>query len=107
LVIPSEEVLQVHTWDWQADVSETEIRSAYVDLAQTHSRFETHHRRKDGMVFPVEVSLSGANIGGENLVYTVTRDITGRKQSEKSLRESETKYRTLIEQAGEAVFLPR
>ncbi len=101
----TEEVLTLHTWDWQADVTEEEIRSAYVDLTQSHSRFETHHRRKDGTVFPVEVSLSGTNIGGENLVYTVTRDITKRKQSEKSLRESESKYRTVVEQASDAIFL--
>lgn len=100
-----EEALRLHTWDWQADMSEAAIRSSYVDLTQTHSRFETHHRRKNGTVFPVEVSLSGANIGGESMVYTVTRDITSRRRAEEALRESEAKYRTVVEQAGEAVFL--
>jgi signal transduction histidine kinase len=44
--------------------------------------FTTIHRRSDGSTFPVEVSLSGANIGGEPLVLSIIRDITTRRQAE-------------------------
>jgi signal transduction histidine kinase len=50
--------------------------------------FETVHRRKDGSVYEVEVSSSGAELGGIKYVYCVARDITRRKATEAALRES-------------------
>jgi PAS domain S-box-containing protein len=44
--------------------------------------FTTVQRRSDGSTFPAEVSLSGADIGGEQLVLSIIRDITERKQAE-------------------------
>ena len=35
----------------------------------------------------------------------ISRDITGRKQTERKLRESEEKYRTLVEKANEAIYI--
>jgi PAS domain S-box-containing protein len=44
--------------------------------------FTTIQRRNDGSTFPVEVSLSGAAIGGEHLLLSIIRDITERRQAE-------------------------
>jgi PAS domain S-box-containing protein len=54
-------------------------------LAQVDSPgrlFTTIQRRNNGSTFPVEVSLSGAAIGGEHLLLSIIRDITGRRQAE-------------------------
>ena len=48
--------------------------------------FETLHRRKDGTIFPVEVSSQGATIGGTRTLISIIRDITERKQTEEALR---------------------
>jgi len=48
--------------------------------------FETRHRRKDGTLFPVEVSAQGTNVGKEQLILSIARDITERKNSEKQLK---------------------
>ena len=44
--------------------------------------FETFHRRKDGSIFPVEVSSRGETIEGARTLISVVRDITQRKRAE-------------------------
>ncbi len=67
--------------------------------------FEWQHSRLDGSIFDAEVSLTKVLISDEPYLLAVVRDITQRKQAEKVLRASETRYRTLFEQAGSAIFL--
>ena len=45
--------------------------------------FETLHRRRDGSMFPVEVSSRGVTIGSTPTLISVIRDITERKRAEK------------------------
>ncbi|NTU85930.1 MAG: PAS domain S-box protein, partial [Chloroflexales bacterium] len=49
---------------------------------QTGILFESIHRRQDGATFPVEVSLIGAELGGERLLMSIIRDIGERKRAE-------------------------
>ena len=44
--------------------------------------YEVRNRRKDGSIFPVEVSAQGAIVGGEHLLIGIVRDITERRQFE-------------------------
>lgn len=45
-------------------------------------RYETFHRRKDGSLFPVEVSTCLVKVGGRELVLGMDRDITERKRTQ-------------------------
>ncbi|BDZ69784.1 PAS domain S-box protein [Methanobacterium petrolearium] len=58
---------------------------------------ETTGLKKDGTEFPFEMSLTKWEIDGECYFTSIIRDITGRKEIEKSLRDSEKKYRVLFE----------
>jgi two-component system sensor kinase FixL len=49
--------------------------------------FEAMARRKDGCVFPIELSLSAGVVDKERLVIAVLRDITERKRAERALEE--------------------
>lgn len=45
-------------------------------------RFEIIHRKKDGTIFPVDVSTSLMEIGGRKLILAIDRDISERKKIE-------------------------
>jgi len=53
-----------------------------IAYANTGIIWETQHHCKDGSAFPVEVSSVSAVIGGEQVVFSMIRDITDRKQAE-------------------------
>ncbi|HDD44060.1 MAG TPA: PAS domain S-box protein, partial [Candidatus Desulfofervidus auxilii] len=55
--------------------------------------------RKDGVEFPIELSVSAMKIRGKWHSIGIVRDITQRKQAEEKLRESEEKYASLIHDA--------
>lgn len=59
--------------------------------------FESLHRRKDGTLVPVEVNGIFTKVQGRKFLFGVARDISERKRAERTLRESETKYRTLVD----------
>lgn len=59
-------------------------------------------RRRDGSVFPVEVSLAPDN-GGDHLVIAAVRDVTERRALQEVSRESESRLRQLAE-SSDIVF---
>lgn len=48
-------------------------------------KLETHHRRKNGVIFPVEVSTTLITVGERELVIGIDRDITEKKWAEAEL----------------------
>lgn len=59
--------------------------------------------RKDGTVFYVDVSATYLNFGGQPHAVGIFRDITERKEVDQALRESEEKFRTLVESMSEGL----
>lgn len=53
---------------------------------------EIEAKRKDGEVFPAELSVAVRKTAGTRITTIVARDITGRKKAEEALRASEERY---------------
>ena len=68
---------------------------------------ETILRRKNGSIFWAELSSRRLRFRGKEGIQTVVRDTTARKNLENHLRESEEKYRLLVESSLIGVFIIR
>lgn len=63
-----------------------------------HVRMDSRHRRKDGTVSPVEVSISLVTLDRDYLVV-VARDITERKRTDDALHRSREEFIDLFDHA--------
>jgi len=67
-------------------------RDDYTDqdfILATNTPYELVGCQKNGACFPVEISLSETQSGEDFLAVLMVRDLTGRKEAEKALRESQ------------------
>lgn len=77
--------------------------------AQAEGRLSVNEQcpvlRKDGTVFEADISVGRITYRGRPSMIGFFRDITQRKRAEESLRQSEEKYRILVEASPDAVLM--
>ena len=66
---------------------------------------ETQVVTKTGEIKEVEIKANDLHLKDMRVLQGIFRDITERKRAEEALRESEEKYRTLFENANEAIYV--
>lgn len=77
-------------------------------LKEAHEKgilFETEHCRKNGSLFPVEVSSQGTMFGEEQVIMSIIRDITDRKRVEEEIKEQWEFSRSLIQNSTIPTFV--
>jgi PAS domain S-box-containing protein len=79
--------------DWDAQFSKEELRLSFRKQARQPMVFETVHRRRDGSLFPVEISSCCVELEGKHFIYASARDITERKRAEDEKRVLEGQLR--------------
>ena len=85
----------------ESERSEESIRKAQKgELSSIPLRY---HKKKDGTIFPVEITASKFLLNGRRVMCGIIRDITDRIAIEEDLKKSEEKYRTLFESSREAI----
>jgi len=79
----------------------SEIDDTHVGIAAG----EVNAVRKNGDLFVAEINASTVMAGGSQVFVINLHDITGRRETEKTLRENEERYRAMVENAPEAIVV--
>ncbi|MBW8004076.1 MAG: PAS domain S-box protein [Planctomycetes bacterium] len=90
-----EEFLQMIQLDISAEPEASELSIKETLAGYCEHILLQYHKRKDGTVFPVEISRGVYTFGEQEVVCGVIRDITERKQTSDELRESREQLRSL------------
>lgn len=96
----SDELLQMNILDIEQDIDLASARRLWANIKPGNpSILNSHQKRKDGTVFPVEVHFASLDIHGQRLIMGLVNDITERKQAEDTIRYQAN----LIEQISDAI----
>ncbi|MBW2700512.1 MAG: PAS domain S-box protein [Deltaproteobacteria bacterium] len=85
--------------------NETALGKVHLAALGKPQTFEWKNFKAAGEDLWMEVHLQGLDLGGVRRVLAIVRDITHRKASELRLAESEERYRLLVENLDDMVFM--
>ena len=85
-----EELIGLNIREVDVDVDPKQHKQELWDALEAgeHVTFEGTHRRKGGSTFPVEIRLGRLDMPNKKLLLALARDITKRKQKDRSSRET-------------------
>jgi diguanylate cyclase (GGDEF)-like protein/PAS domain S-box-containing protein len=100
------ELRGMHIYEFVAHDHEN-IDSVFQSILDRGHSFigEWKYRRRDGSVVDVETSATVISYDNREVLCTVVRDVTERKEAEEALKESEERYRAVMEQSVEPIYL--
>jgi len=100
-----EEVRELHTWDWDKNFSRKKILEMGQNVDEKGLHVGTKHTRKDGSVIDVDISINGAMLGEQKLIFCVSRDITEHKRAEEALKLAAEEWRGTFDSIGDAISI--
>jgi len=101
-----DELLHLRVHDLMADFYFTDWSQLWQRVRQQKTlTFEARERSKDGGAMSVEVAASWMGVSGTEYLTAFIRDISDRKRSEQALRESEERFRQVVESISEVFWI--
>jgi diguanylate cyclase (GGDEF)-like protein/PAS domain S-box-containing protein len=98
----SDELMAMTVYDLDPACTPEIFQSIWDDAhAGALETIERHHRKKDGSLYPVEISVNNSVYDGFPYSCTFARDITGRKEIEREMLF----HQFAIDNAGDAVII--
>jgi PAS domain S-box-containing protein len=96
-----DELIGMSVWDFDPDFSQEMQSPVFNEIKQNGvAIFESRHIRKNGSIFPVEITANYFVFETEELVFCAVHDITARKNAEQNLLLTQF----AIEQSSVAVY---
>jgi PAS domain S-box-containing protein len=100
-----EELLQKSIVDVDPNFTPQQLADFWDRFPDNHPEsFQTTHKKRDGTIFPVEISGAKYVLKNKSFYYGIARDISDRKIEEQKLIESERNYRELISHIPSVVY---
>lgn len=91
------------------DINILSTEQTHKEMKKAQSRqtryFLFKHRIASGEVRDVEVYSGPIMVGGEDLLYSIIHDITDRMMAQEALKESEERFRTLIQNSSDVIVI--
>lgn len=97
-----DEAVGRHGTEWISPEDREKVKNNM--LSGYEAPYEVTALRKDGTTFPCEIQARMIEYQGRSIRITALRDITGRRQAEKALRDSEINFRILVENLPQKIF---
>ncbi len=93
-----DELVGLCIWEIDVGCSPEQWTSFVEDLRRMgdHVHLESFHRRRDGSLYPIEVTAFLVEVRDDPLICGFAQDISVRRQAEEALQASEERLRTLI-----------
>jgi PAS domain S-box-containing protein len=100
-----EAFLAINLHDLDVPESEAMITERIRRITESgEARFETAHYRKDGSIFPLEITAKIINWSNRPAILSIANDLTERKRAEEALRESEAKSQLLLKHSSDLIW---
>ena len=103
--VPYEDLIGRNTADFYYEPADREKLLKALQENGGVDNYEGRARKADGTPFWILSSIRVSSFEGEQALFAVFTNITARMEIEEALRESEEKFRRLVENAADAIFL--
>lgn len=101
-----EELCRMSVFDFDPEFRRENLAEHLEKMRQQDgTTFEAVHRNRDGAIFPVEITSTSLEYQGEAFLFSFASNISERKRTERELRESEERYRRLVELSPDAIVI--
>ncbi len=102
---PLDQFIGKKIWDFNTLGKEYSLKDVKKRFDKGVQYVTTYHKRYDGALREVEIFNSPVEINGRRMLNAIIHDITEKRQAERELMKSEERFRTLIDNAPDGIFV--